>query len=320
MPNSVINQYDYDYDYFYEGEAEQFVFLRIPKALFEDERLIGLSSDAKLLFGLFIDRLGLSRKNGWVDKNGRVFVYFSVEDIQEKLKCSEKTCRKILKELDTTNGVGLIERVKQGMGRPDIIYVKDFIHKVPHVSQHVSKPDSNTEVKKLPFMTGKNYRSCPVKITVHDRQNLPPNNNNINNNKSSNIYPSIRTDGQTDDRAAYSEIIKENINYDWYMASKFPDDNGRELFDELYQVMLDVVTSSKKSFRINGTDYPGDVVRSQFLKLNYDHLDYVIDRISSNIGEVKDIKSYMMTALFNAPMTINTYYTQRVRHDMYGEF
>ena len=99
----------------------------IPKLLFSDERFEALSTDAKLLYGMLIDRMELSMKNGWTDKDGRVFIYFTLEDARERLKCGTEKIVKLFAELDSEKGIGLIECVRQGLGKPNIIYVKNFM-------------------------------------------------------------------------------------------------------------------------------------------------------------------------------------------------
>ena len=118
---------DIVFRYFYGDEAEQFSFYRIPKALFTDSRFKDLSTDAKLLYGLMLDRMGLSQKNGWRDKNNRIFIYFTVDDVMAQLCCKNDKALKLLAELDGRSGIGLIERRRQGQGKPAIIYVRHFI-------------------------------------------------------------------------------------------------------------------------------------------------------------------------------------------------
>lgn len=110
--------------YFHGDEAEQFSFFRIPRALMTDERFRGLSTDAKLLYGLMLDRMGLSLQNGWLDERNVVFIYFTLDNIQEALACGHNKAVRLLAELEK---YVLIERVKQGQGKPAKIYVKDFI-------------------------------------------------------------------------------------------------------------------------------------------------------------------------------------------------
>lgn len=114
------------FPYYYGYESEQFAFYRIPKLLVTDERFQGLSTDAKLLYGLMLDRMSLSLKNGWLDEQGRVYIYFHAEEIMSLLHCRSEKASKLLAELDSKKGIGLIERVRQGQGKPTTIYVKNF--------------------------------------------------------------------------------------------------------------------------------------------------------------------------------------------------
>ena len=114
------------FDYYYGAEAEQFSFYRVPRLLIKDRRFKGLSSDAKLLYGLMLDRMALSMKNGWFDDENRAYIHYTVENIMEDLGCARATCAKVLAELDSKKGIGLIEKKRQGLGKPDIIYVKNF--------------------------------------------------------------------------------------------------------------------------------------------------------------------------------------------------
>ena len=113
-------------DYYYGIEAEQFSFYRVPRLLIKDERYRGLSSDAKLLYGLMLDRMSLSMKNGWLDDKNRAYIIYTIDNIMDDLGCSKPTCIKIIKEMDSDSGIGLIEKVRRGLGKPDIIYVKNF--------------------------------------------------------------------------------------------------------------------------------------------------------------------------------------------------
>lgn len=120
-----------NFPYYYGYEAEQYAFYRIPKLLITDERFRCVSTDAKLLYGLMLDRMGLSLKNGWLDRENRVYIYFPVEEVMVLLDCKSEKATKLLAELDIKKGIGLIERVRQGQGKPSIIYVKNFAANPP---------------------------------------------------------------------------------------------------------------------------------------------------------------------------------------------
>lgn len=119
-----------------------------------------------------------------------------------------------------------------------------------------------------------------------------------------------------DDANAYVDIIKENINYAGYMRS--PDLEIREMYDELFQVICDVICVKRRTVNVGGQEYPYELVRSRFLKLNNSHLEYVMECMKHTTTKITNIKAYMITALYNAPATMNHYYQQEVQHDMYA--
>ena len=159
------------FKYFYGTESESFTFYRIPKALMTEEVFKVLTSDAKILYGLMLDRMSLSLKNGWFDEDGRVYIYYSIEDVMESMGCSKNKGMKTLQELDMTTGIGLIERKKQGQGKPSIIYVKNFeLGKTVSESQNVG------------IKTPKISESRISKDGNLDSQDMSPNKNKYNNN------------------------------------------------------------------------------------------------------------------------------------------
>ena len=117
------------------------------------------------------------------------------------------------------------------------------------------------------------------------------------------------------ERESYREIILENIDYDILTQDEKLD---RDRLDELVELMVDTVCSNREMIRIAGDDYPAEVVRSRFLKLNASHIEYVLDRMRENTTYVRNIKKYLLAALYNAPVTMDSYYTSLVSHDLYG--
>ena len=117
------------FDYFRGLEAEQYNFYRVPKILFTGECFRALSCEAKVLYGLMLDRMNLSIKNQWIDEENRPYIFFTIEEIMEFLDCKTQKATKLMKELDTESGIGLIEKKRLGMGKPNVIYVKNFMVK-----------------------------------------------------------------------------------------------------------------------------------------------------------------------------------------------
>ena len=338
-------------DYYYGIEAEQFSFYRVPRVLIKDERFRELSSDAKLLYGLMLDRMALSRKNGWFDEENRAYIHYTLENIMEDLGCAREKCAKVLAELDSKKGIGLIEKKRQGLGKPDIIYVKNFATlevsiKSENDEQSPSDADVSTEVRKsnlkkfgnqtsesseielqevrksnLQRFGNQTSRSSEIELAEVREPNPNYNNNNYNNNSYNNpINQSENSDGdrmdEMDSAKAYMEIIKENIEYEHHM--KYAQYSEKELYQELYEVICEIVCVKHKTVRIGGDEYPYELVKSKFLKLNSSHLDYVISCMQNTTTKINNIKAYMVTALYNAPSTISHYYQQEVQHDMYG--
>ncbi len=142
-------------DYYYGNESEQYSFFRIPKLLFTDSRYAGISVEAKVLYGLLLDRMGLSAKNGWLDEEGRVYIIFTIADIKAMLGCAEQKANKLLRELDSAKGIGLIERKRRGLGKPNVIYVKNFVG----------------ETRESQIKNCENHKSGDVNITDQELRN-----------------------------------------------------------------------------------------------------------------------------------------------------
>lgn len=132
------------FDYYYGEESNQFSFYRIPRELITGDRFKRVSTDAKLLYGLLLDRMGLSAKNGWYDEQGRVYIYYSLEEIQADLGCGHDKATKLLNELGMDKGIGLIERMKHGQGKPAMIYVKRFTTRAVPPQSPAPQPGSQT--------------------------------------------------------------------------------------------------------------------------------------------------------------------------------
>ena len=158
-----------NFDYYYGDESNQFAFYRIPRQLITGEAFKKLSTDAKLLYGLLLDRMGLSAKNGWYDDMGRVFIYYTLDEIQEDLNCGHEKAVRLLAELDTgKKGFGLIERVKQGQGRPTKIYVKRFTTRtIP------PQPPAPQDIPRLPIFGSQDFGKAEVKSSEKQKSRLP---------------------------------------------------------------------------------------------------------------------------------------------------
>ena len=156
-------------DYYYGIEAEQFSFYRVPRLLIKDERFKKLSSDAKLLYGLMLDRMSLSIKNEWFDEDNRAYIIYTIDSIMEDLGCGKEKAVKVLAELDSVKGIGLVEKVRRGLGKPDIIYVKNFASLAENVDEKKSRnTDKITEVGKSGFKKSENRTSRSPEIELQE--------------------------------------------------------------------------------------------------------------------------------------------------------
>lgn len=294
-------------DYFYGTEAGQYAFFKIPKLLFSAPEYKDISIGAKLLYGLMLDRMSLSVKNGWFDENGRAFIYFTISDISNQLSCGSEKANKLLFELDSEKGCGLIERKKQGQGKPTIIYLKKFT-----ISETEKQDFGKTEV-----LNTENQNSGLSEIGSQDLGESKCNNNEFNNNELSNTeiisYPIVKPDATDwiEEHNTYEEIIKENIDYD-VLCERF----SKEWLDEIVTIMVDVVCSKESFIRINKQDIPHEAVKSRFLKLSSMHIEYIYFALNENTSQVRNIRAFLITTIYRSYETADNYYSAAVKHDM----
>lgn len=300
------------FNYFYGTEADQFSFYRIPKALFTDSYFKDLSSDAKILYGLMLDRMSLSIKNQWFDDKNRAYIYFSIEDIMELLNCGRNKAIKSMRELDDETGIGLIEKRRQGFGKVNVIYVKTFM------PEKTDEKKFGEELKKFKKQTSvENEESTEVYISNPNNTNLSD--TEMNDNKSNPIISvdekRFDSDNRSEDYQAYENLVKETIDYESLEVTHH--DDMRQV-DEIVNLIVETVMCKNDKILIASNWYPASLVKKKFLMLTYSHIEYVLHCMSGNTTKVKNIKKYLLAALFNAPSTMNGYYQAEVNHDMPG--
>lgn len=313
------------FDYYYGGAAEQYAFYRIPRILITGSQFRELSTDAKLLYGLMLDRMSLSAKNGWFDDLGRVYIYFALEDIQEAIYCGHGKAVKLLAELDTGKGIGLIERVKQGQGRPCIIYVKQFTTSVippQEKPQGVGteelprlRKSGNQECRKQDVQTSEKRKSRVPVIGSQDFQKSDANYIKSNQTDFSHLNLSIhQSPSPPDDRwmdwNRYFENVKFSVDY-FSLCRRY----GKEDVDSIVTLIAEVLCSEQPTIRINGENLSAEIVKERFRQLTSEHIVYVFDSLNGTCSKIRNIRSYLITALFNAPVTMAQYYQAEVRHD-----
>lgn len=311
-------------EYFYGDEAEQFIYFRIPRQLITDPRFKHLSTDAKLLYGMLLDRMSLSVKNGWYDEDGRVYIYYTVEEICGDMNCGRDKAMKMLADLDTRKGVGLINRIKQGQGKPTKLYVRRFTTgSIPPQPPQPEKPpfipSPGVEfpgVQRSDFPTPAHRESRLAGVEKADPNYTKINQTDFNHPDPSTYPPSPpQTDtveaGRLEmERYEQRERIKENIDYD-YLLREHPYDD----VESLLELIVDVVSSTAVTIRIGKEVLPAETVKRRFSELDSSHIKYVIESLSQTTTKINNIRAYLLTALYNAPVTIGPYYSAAVRHD-----
>ena len=282
-------------DYFYGQAGELFSFFRIPKALFQEQRFQSLSTDAKTLYGILLDRMSLSVKNEWFDKKGRVFIIFTIEDVKRTLRCADNKATRLLRELEK---FGLIERKRRGQGKPCLVYVKNF-----------SAESSKESVKNRD-----NDDSCGSKIACQDPVKSRGIKKKENKTEMNNTNPILSDESEKmKNRELLEEYFSHSLEID-LLLRLYPDDE-----DTLYQIvnlLVDTCATNRKLLHIAGDDKPAEVVRSRFMKLNADHIRFVLKCLAENSSPIRNMKQYLLASLYNAPTTMQLSYQNQTNHDL----
>ena len=335
------------FNYYYGSEADQFSFIRIPKIMLIDKVFQTLSMAAKVLYGVLLDRMSLSMKNGWLDEENRVYIIYQIGEIQEDLGFTKKKAMDLLAELEE---FGLLEKKRRGHGLPNILYVKSFMAEKETRGSETGTSEAEQEEDRSPenstsepetfdsfdFRSAENgTQEVPKSALLEVPESAPlRSKTNINNTYRSKTesnpivstceempvrQDAIRSEEKryTDTPAVrakiYEQIIRENICYDDLLISHAED---RELIDGITDLILETVVGTRDEILIASSRYPAEVVRSRFLKLNYFHIEYVLHCLRQNTTKVKNIRKYLLATLFNAPSTMDGYYQAEVNHDM----
>ena len=282
-------------DYFYGQAGELFSFFRIPKALFQEQRFQDLSTDAKTLYGILLDRMSLSVKNEWFDKKGRVFIIFTIEDVKRTLRCADNKATRLLRELEE---FGLIERKRRGLGKPSLVYVKNF-----------SSNLSNERVQNR-----ENHESGSPKNACQDSPKSRCNKNKKSKTERNNTNPILSDElEKMKNRKLLEEYFSRSLEIE-LLLRLYPDDE-----DTIYQIvdlLVDTCATNRKLLHIAGDDKPAEVVRSRFMKLNADHIRFVLKCLAENSSPIRNMKQYLLASLYNAPTTMQLSYQNQTNHDL----
>ena len=335
------------FDYFYGNEAEQFTFYRIPKILITSPHFKKISDSAKLLYGLMLDRMSLSIRNGWLDDDNRAYIFFTTNDVMEQMCCGTEKATKMLTELDSEKGIGLIERVKQGQGKPAIIYLKKFYEledtaRSTKLSEIESQDFQESKVKtfenrktrlskiesqdfwKSKNKTFENRKSGLSEIEKQDFRKSKCNNTDINNTDINYIYPINQdnyniqnSDTQTEEEwiDRYTKTvdeIKKQIDYDYLI-----DYAERDIVDEVVNIMAEVMTVYRPKYKIEGDFIEYNAVVNRFRQITAQKLEICLLAYSRKIQRIKNPKAYWISTLYNIPLTSEIVLQNMINSDIY---
>ena len=322
------------FDYFYGNQAEMFSYFRIPYALVREKVFASLSLESKILYGLLLDRMGLSRKNQWVDAEGRVFIIYPISEIEEELAVSKKLAMKYLNELER---FGLIEKRKQGMNKPNILYIKSFLIQEKATVSKIgfsggaqmgtskeSEEGGGTDTEgEIRGHQSKSYRYLKLvgvlkqelpgvpkqELLGVPKQELPEvpkwEPNHTNNNHTKSHTQSILSEDEIRSRAT-KEWLWENLEMEKLLV-EYPEDTG--LLKGIFDLLLQTAQTSEKTIWVAKKEQDKTLVVSRLLGLRAAHIRYVIECLESRAsGDIGNMKQYLLTMLFQAPVTMDAYY------------
>ena len=282
--------------YYTYNDAEQFTFYRIPKKLITESRYKSVSVEAKFLYGLMLDRMGLSVKNNWIDSKNHVYIYFTIEDAVSQLGVSKNKALKLMSELICA---GLIEKKRQGLGKPDMIYVLDFN------SGGVENSDKSPEVE---LQDSQNTDSLNIKngnsgvpetelqeVCFSNSNNTEKNNTELNDNKYIDTESVKDVDDDEDSLYMSKQEIRERIEYD-----ELIEEYDRELVDMAVDAMYAVITSKEIVIMVNGRRMHTQLAAIHLNMIKYAHICHVLDNILRNNSQIRDMKAYLTAALINS--------------------
>lgn len=291
--------------------ARGYDFYLIPKLLLSHKAFSKIDYGAKILYGLMLNRASLSAINleSYTDDSGRLYIIYTVEQVMNDMWCSNKTAVRMIKQLDD---IGLIEKRRQGQGKPSIIYIKDF---------------NTVEQQKCRIYTSRNVESTLQEVeNVHSSKNDNSKNDinplsQVDNQSINQSYIPIDNNKITIDRIDKIDYLqcmektKENIEYDILCSDKAID-RGR--ITEMVEIIADTLCSTKEYIRVNGEDKPADIVKRRLAKLDAQHIQYVYGCMEYNTTKIHNIRAYLLSALYNAPASMGSYYRANANYTLYG--
>ncbi len=320
-----------NFNYLSASGIDKFTFYRMPKILFVDDYFSAISCEAKVLYGLLLDRATLSKSNNWIDELGRVYVFFKQTEAMEMLNIKKNKVIAIFKELED---IGLLIRKKLGQGKPTRLYVLDFSSHtddensktnevVSDDEEQTSSNDTKKEVKRFEKQTSEIQTSSNdtkkevkrfEKQTSKGLKNKPLSSNYINKtemNKTESIYlssnanqPTSENNENINDRLIdrYNNAVnkvKKQIEYGYLI-----ENYEKSTIDLIVSLIADVYVDDS-SISVNGRTIVAEQVRTEYAKLTQEHIEFVLESIANTKTKIKNIRTYLQSCLYNAYHTMN---------------
>lgn len=291
-------------------------------------RILGLN--AAVVFAVFVGKQAYYEKRGMLDRDG--FFYSTIDDLQESTSLSRHQQQSAV---NTLVEAGLVEyRIKGLPAKRCFRICADFdrlakllapteggregtARKGEKGESLPEKREQTTFTERGEAVFGKaadlQEEKPPLCLKESGGNTFKQNNKSISLNPNHSICGEERKRKEIEKREKYLSVIRKNIEYD------FQPQGDKEKIDELVEIMLDVICSERDRLRINGEDMPAEVVKSRFLKIDSSHIEYVLTALKNNTSSIKNIRAYLITTLYNAPATIDSYYSAAVNHHLFAE-
>ena len=330
--------------YFSRSDAETLSFFKLPKALFTEEKYIPMSAEAKVLYAFLLDRLSLSLANEWFDKNGNAFIIYTLKEIQEAFHTSRPSA---IKRLDELEAADLLKRSQSGIGRASKIYLKKLVIEPkeedtdPSDDTEESGPEDEKTARVKNFDTDENDApeaensvsnnftrrvkkidtiKTDISKTDYSKESIylsevaePMDGSILQESESSEDPPSASVTVQ-EQPADYNTYYTRQFNIDKLM-NKPEHSSNKLLLQEIVRLCADMTSACDRSafVTIGKHSYSSQEARERFMRLSGEDIEYFLDCFGNTCSQIHNPKAYILTSLFNAPLTINSYKACKTR-------
>ena len=343
-----------EFDYYYGSQADQFSFIRIPRQLILNHAFAGLSIHAKILYAVLLDRMSLSLKNHWLDRENRVYIIYQVDEITQDLGFTKRKALDTLAELEA---FGLISRKRRGRGLPNYLYVKNFVSGLADAEKTKIVSVSGKNAKSNDFSTlehaadagrsnvfrtssagrgdgesnGKSNEACDsrhkqphAEVQESHLQEVPDSTlQEVTKSAPLMSYTDMnyisRNQTEVNDAVIHQSIVsfREDV-MDQIGYDILTETYGEDEIEGITDLITEVLSTRKQTLVIGGESVASGIVKERFSRISMFHVEYVLDCMRETTSDIRNIHQYLLTAFYNAPATMPHYYAAKVNHDMYS--